>query len=171
MSCVVRTDSSPDLGARLCVAPSIVTTTACRSAAAMSPGLPNGSFSPCNTSRFAMSIASDARDLSGLPGGCSGKDNVTTPSAGAVRQRQATRAPALRPPTISGSFGRHGSANRQASSRVFGDPATFLPATCHGDSKRATAIERAGSSLANTARSNASGPPPAPWPSARSARA
>src|SRR5690606_3701251 len=84
----------------------------------------------------------------------------------------ATRAPALRPPEITGRPGAvsAGQTPRQPVSRVLGAGATFLPATRQGCSTRATVTPCAGSVPASATRSLASMPPPAPWLTARTRR-
>ena len=108
------------------------------------PGRP-GSAAPDSSS-------SAARDFSGLPGGCSGKLEASTacaPSSRAVRQ--ATRAPALRPPATTGGPGRSSSGHsaRQPVSSALGAGATFLPATRQGCSTRATVTPSGGSAAAS----------------------
>ena len=121
-----------------------------------SSALPKVSRVPCRTSRGTVGVSSSgSRDRSGRPGRCSGKARQTTPATRRTRSavRQATRAPALRPPTSSGrsrvsapvSDGAHGRA-----------PADVEPRRRHRDlatgrSARAarsatTVIPRAGSS-------------------------
>ena len=139
-----------------------------------SSGLPKGSFSPCMTaSRVPATVticASAARDFSGFPGGCSGKDSASTasaPTASAVRQ--ATRAPALRPPTTNG----RGNAPRpdvsssmtasHATSSWAGGVATARPATRHGCSTSTTSHPCAVRAV-NAWRSADHDEPPAPCP-------
>ena len=69
--------------------------------------MPKLSLVPCRTSLGAVGAnSSAARDFSGRPGRCSGNARHTI-AAGFVSEavRQATRAPALRPPTTSGCCG------------------------------------------------------------------
>ena len=138
-----------------------------------SSGPPNGSAAPCTTSvGNPDSSSSSPRLLSGLPGGCSGNASATTPTAPlAAPVRHATRAPALRPPTTSGSPcpASRSATGRQPRSSVLGAGPSFFPATRQGCSTSATVIPRSGSRPANATRSRAPIPPPAPCPSASTA--
>ena len=66
--------------------------------------MPNGSLSPCTMSTGTSTASSSpSRVFSGFPGGWTGNARQSTPTdpvAAAVRQ--ATRAPAERPPVTSG---------------------------------------------------------------------
>lgn len=102
-----------------------------------------------------------------------GKLSARTAAApSSVAVRQATRAPALRPPAITGSPDRAtvGHRPRHPASSVFGAGATFFPATRQGCSTSATLTPWAGSSRASARRSLASMPPPAPWLTASTSR-
>ena len=63
-------------------------------------------------------------------------DSRTSPASPSAKQRQAHRAPALRPPTNKGTPGHRArtaaTAGTQQRSRLGGGPATFRPATSHG---------------------------------------
>src|SRR5262249_11165821 len=69
-----------------------------------SGGIPNGSFSPWTTRVGTVTASSSSRRLvSGRPGGWSGKARqITATDAVSAAVRQATRAPAERPPVTSG---------------------------------------------------------------------
>ena len=68
-------------------------------------GMPNGSLSPWITSTGTVTASSSSsRVFSGFPGGWTGKARQSTPAAYVTAAvRQATRAPAERPPVIRGS--------------------------------------------------------------------
>ena len=90
---------------------------------------------------------------------------ASAPTVNAVRQ--ATRAPAERPPTTSGPAGRSAASTAvHAASNCLGGPATLQPGQRrHGCSTSTTLTPLGGSAAANATRSRASMPPPAPWPS------
>ena len=146
------------------------------------PGVPKGSRDPWTTSTGPDSPAatsSAARLTPGLPGGWSGNASATTaeaPTTDAVRQ--ATLAPALRPPASIGRSRPHWSrthararatAGTHASSSCAGAGATRRPETRQGCSTLTTQKPKSGSWAAIATRSGASTPPPAPWPSTSSA--
>ena len=82
--------------------------------------------------------------------------------------RAADRAPAERPPTISGDRVRSRSAAAtRAASRVGGAVATLRPARFHGCSNRTTVTSLRGRWWASASRSRVSMPTPAPWLSSR----
>ena len=94
------------------------------------PAVPNVSRVPCTTSagHVRRHAARRPRLRSGRPGGCSGKARQSTPTAPvATAVRQATRAPALRPPTTSGP------APSAPALPQRGEPRLVQPGRGHGD--------------------------------------
>ena len=97
----------------------------------------------------------NARDAPVDGAGTRGDRTPAAPSGAAVRQ--ATRAPALLPPTTRGASGTcartAGRASLQAASSWRGGPATDRPASRHGCSNLATVTPTSGSHRASTCRS------------------
>ena len=142
-------------------------------AARSSPGEPKVSRSPwttrTGTGAATAAASSSKRDRSGRPGGCNGKASATTPAApSGPASRQATRAPALRPPNTNGSGRRPRPAESPATTAVQptsswgGGVATRRPETRQGCSTRPTAQPAADARLATACRSAAPIPPLAP---------
>src|SRR6185312_12580274 len=110
------------------------------------------------------------------PGGHSGNASAITaraPTAAAVRQ--ATRAPLLRPPWISGtagaSFRSVVTTSAHAASCLTGKPGARAPLTRYGWVTRATSPPRGRAASRTASRSGAPALPPAPWVSTSRNRA
>src|SRR4029450_2458763 len=120
-------------------------------AARISSAVPKLSLLPCKISLGTVGASSSAsRDFSGRPGRCNGNARHTI-AAGFVYDavRQATRAPALRPPTRSeccahSCLSSQSSAAHHASSSFGGGAPTLRPAVRQGCSNRTTVVPSAG---------------------------